>query len=50
MDSSLQFPLLSAMVVVLTALAARIVYKEKLNRGDMAGLVLTVAGMGLMIL
>ena len=50
MDSSLQFPLLSAMVVVFTALLAWAVFHEKTGRGDAAGLGLTVAGMALLVL
>ena len=50
MDSSLQFPLLSAMVVVFTALLAWAVFHEKPGRGDAAGLGLTVAGMALLVL
>ena len=50
MDSSLQFPLLSAMVVVFTSLLAWGFFHEKPGRGDVVGLGLTVAGMALMIL
>ena len=50
MDSSLQFPLLGAMVVVFTALPAWAVFHEKPGRGDAAGLGLTVAGMALLVL
>lgn len=50
MPSSIQFPIFCAAVVVLTALLSRILYKEKLSSGDRVGLLLTIAGVALMLL
>jgi len=50
MNASLQFPLLSATVVVLTALMGFAVYKEKPSKYEIVGMSLTVAGALIMIL
>ena len=47
--ASLQFPLLSGVVVALSALFSRGIYKEKLSPGDLLGLAMTGAGVTLMI-
>lgn len=49
MPSSLQFPVLSAVVIVLTALISWIAYREKPSFGDWIGMVMTVAGIVLII-
>ena len=49
MPSSVQFPVYCAAVVVVTALLSRIVYKEKLAVGDRVGMLLTIAGIALML-
>jgi drug/metabolite transporter (DMT)-like permease len=50
MDSSLQFPVLSATVVVLTALISWAIYKEKPSTGDTVGILLNLGGIALMII
>jgi len=50
MNSSIQFPLLSGTVVVLTALASWAVYKEKPSIGDVIGIGFTFGGIGFMML
>lgn len=49
MDSSLQFPLLSGIVVVMTAFISWIVYKEKPSPGDTIGINLTLIGIVFMV-
>ena len=49
MPSSLQFPILSAVVIVLTALISWIAYREKPSFGDWVGMAMTVAGILMMI-
>lgn len=50
MDSSFQFPILSASVVVLTALISWAIYKEKPSTGDTLGILLNLGGIALMII
>jgi len=50
MDASLQFPLLSAVVIVLTALFGRIFFGEKITRNTWISLIMSVLGIGLFIL
>ena len=50
MNASLQFPLLSATVVVLTALLGFAVYKEKPSKFEIIGMSFTVAGALIMII
>ncbi len=47
MDASVQFPLLSATVTVLTALFGALFFRERINRGTILSLLLTVAGAAL---
>lgn len=44
MDSSIQFPIISAAVIVLTAFFGRIFFKEKIHRSDWIRLILSMAG------
>ncbi|MBQ8186079.1 MAG: hypothetical protein IJ037_04310 [Clostridia bacterium] len=50
MDASLQFPILSAVVIVLTALFGRIFFGEKITRNTWISLAMSVAGIGLFML
>ena len=47
MEASIQFPLLSAAVTVLTALFGALFFREKLRRGTILSLLLTAAGAAL---
>ena len=49
MDSSIQFPLLSAIVIVLTALLGRICFAEKITRQTTYSLLLSTVGILLLI-
>lgn len=49
MDSSLQFPILNAVILLLNALLSRFLYKETISRGTQIGLAMSVAGILLMI-
>ena len=44
MQSSVQFPVLNALIMVLTMLIGRVIFKEKITRRDVLSLVLLVAG------
>lgn len=44
MQSSVQFPLLNAGIMVLTAILGRVVFKEKIKRRELCGILLAVAG------
>ena len=50
MDSSFQFPLLSAAVIVITALISWAIYKEKPSAKDTIGIFITLTGIAIMIL
>ena len=50
MDASLQFPILSAVVIVLTALFGRIFFGEKITRNTWISLAMSVLGIGLFML
>lgn len=50
MDASIQFPILSAVVIVLTALFGRIFFGEKITKETAISLVLSVTGIGLFII
>ncbi len=50
MDASLQFPILSAVVIVLTALFGRIFFGEKITRNTWISLIMSVFGIGLFML
>ncbi|MBO4261097.1 MAG: EamA family transporter, partial [Clostridia bacterium] len=44
MDASLQFPIISAACIVFSALIGLVAFKEKPGKGDIAGIVLAIAG------
>ena len=44
MDASLQFPIISAACIVFSALIGLVAFKEKPGKGDVAGIVLAIAG------
>ena len=50
MDASIQFPILSAVVIVLTALFGRLFFGEKITRGSAISLLMSVAGIGLFMI
>ena len=50
MDASIQFPLLSAVVIILTALFGRIFFGEKFTRGSVISLVMSAAGIGMFMI
>lgn len=50
MDASLQFPILSAVVIVLTTLFGRIFFKEKFTRNTWISLGMSVVGIGLFMM
>jgi len=50
MDASIQFPILSAVVIVLTALFGRIFFGEKITKGSAVSLIMSVAGIGLFMI
>jgi len=47
MDASIQFPVLSAVVIILTALFGRVIFKEKITRNTLISLVLSAIGIAL---
>ena len=49
MASSLQFPILNAVILLLNALLSRFFFKEVVSRGTKIGLAMSVAGILLMI-
>lgn len=50
MDASIQFPILSAVVIILTALFGRIFFGEKITRGSAVSLLMSAAGIGLFMI
>ncbi|MBO4933060.1 MAG: hypothetical protein J6I42_12845, partial [Clostridia bacterium] len=50
MDASIQFPILSAVVIVLTALFGRMFFGEKITKGSAVSLIMSVAGIGLFMI
>lgn len=50
MDASIQFPLLSAVVIVLTAVFGRLFFREKIGRETAISLVLSMVGIALFML
>ncbi len=50
MDSSIQFPLLSGVVIFLTAVFGWLFFKEKIGRSNLISLALTLVGIGLFML
>lgn len=50
MQSSVQFPILNSAIMILTAVLGRVVYREKVSRRDLAGLIMAVAGILLFML
>lgn len=50
MDASLQFPLLSAAVIVITALLGRVFFGEKITRSTLVSLILSAAGIAIFML
>ncbi len=50
MDSSIQFPLISSTVILMTTVLGRVFYKEKIARANQLSLLLTLAGIGLFII
>ena len=49
MDSSIQFPILSAAIIVLTALIGKIVFGERMTAAKVVSIVLSLIGVGMMI-
>lgn len=47
MDASIQFPVLSAVVIILSAVFGRVIFKEKLTRNTLISLALSAAGIAL---
>ncbi len=50
MDSSIQYPLLSGIVIFLTAVLGRICFREKIGRNNIISLALTVVGITLFMI
>ena len=50
MDASIQFPLLSAIVILLSALFGRLFFGEKITRTSWIGLAMSAAGIGVFML
>ncbi len=50
MDATLQFPILSAVVIIMTTLFGRFFFKEKINKETAISLAFTVVGIGLYII
>lgn len=50
MDASIQFPILSAVVIVLTSVFGRIFFGEKITKGSIVSLLLSVAGIALFMI
>ena len=50
MDASIQFPLLSATVIVLTAVLSRIFFKEKFTGDTVLSLLFSVVGIALFMI
>ena len=50
MDASIQFPLLSAIVIVFTAILSRIFFKEKFTKDSIVSLLLSVVGIALFMI
>ena len=50
MDASIQFPILSAVVIILTALFGRLFFGEKITKGSAVSLILSAAGIGLFMI
>ncbi len=50
MDASIQFPILSAVVIILTALFGRIFFGEKITRGSAVSLLMSAASIGLFMI
>jgi multidrug transporter EmrE-like cation transporter len=50
MQSSVQFPLLNALIMILTSILGRIVFKEKIGKRDLISIALLVGGILLFML
>jgi len=50
MDSSIQFPILSGVVIFMTAVFGWLFFREKIGRSNLISLTLTVAGIGLFMI
>ncbi len=50
MDSSIQFPLLSGVVIFLTAIFGWLFFKEKIGKSNLVSLTLTLVGIGLFMI
>jgi len=50
MDASIQFPLLSAIVIILSAIFGRIFFGEKISKNTVLSLILSVAGIGIFMI
>ncbi len=50
MDSSIQFPLLSSVVIIMAAILGRVIFKEKITRANQISLILTLVGIGLFMI
>ncbi len=47
MDASIQFPVLSAVVIILTAVFGRLIFKEKITKNTLLSLILSAAGIAI---
>ena len=47
MDASIQFPVLSAVVIILTAVFGRVIFKEKVTKNTLLSLILSAAGIAI---
>ena len=47
MDASIQFPVLSAVVIILTAIFGRVIFKEKITKNTLLSLILSAAGIAI---
>jgi len=50
MDASIQFPLLSAVVIILTAVFGRVFFGEKFTRGSVLSLAMSAVGIGMFMI
>ena len=50
MDASIQFPVLSAVVIIMGAIFGRLFFKEKINKDSAVSLILSVIGIGLFMI
>ena len=50
MDASIQFPVISAVVIVMSAIFGRLFFDEKISRANALSLLMSVAGIGLLMI